>query len=96
MNTVGCDSSNAWRESPVEKALPGEYVVESEHGRFYETFTFSVRERRDWLLAHHQEAYQTFLFDDTTIYYVGPLTEEEEIVMAWIKAGENNDPGTVS
>ncbi len=96
MNTVGCKRSEAWKRLGLDKPLKGEYIVNTEHGRFYEAVIHTVTEKRSWLLTNEMQDHVTFPFEESIIYYVGPLKNMEDIIMAWVKAGDDGQANSVS
>lgn len=82
-----------WWLTPEHVALPGEYIINQSHGRFYESSEELATRRREWLINNAGKTAYRFNFDgDAETLYVGSLTNEDEIVFSWLR-GEDNKHG---
>lgn len=73
--------------------LPGEYIIEQSHGRYYESTEELATRRREWLINRSGKTAFRFNFDgEAETLYVGSLTDEDEIIFSWLR-GEDTKHG---
>ena len=82
-----------WWLTPAALPLPGEYIINQAHGRYYESTEELATRRREWLINQSGKTSFRFNFDgEAETIYVGSLTDETEIIFSWLR-GEDIEHG---